>query len=78
MSIDNGKGDEMHTHKQITVNGKIYGYFVDASGKLVNVGYGVAIRSESNPNKTPYLKNPNSSTYRAVLAEIEAREGGAA
>jgi hypothetical protein len=54
------------TKQQITVDGKLYGYWTDSAGAL----YPNSIRSESNPRKTPYL-HVGSPTYTKVLIAIK-------
>lgn len=55
----------MFIHQQIEYKGKIYGYYRDARGIVVPT----KIRSETNPEKTPYLK-PGSKMFNQVMAEI--------
>jgi hypothetical protein len=64
------------TKHTIEYKGKTYGYWTDATGVLSvslspNGVCGVSIRSESNPDKTPYLR-AGSPTHKAVLAAIRA------
>lgn len=60
----------MLTKHTIDFKGKTYGYWTDAVGALVtNCGRQVMIRSESNPDKTPYLRE--GKTHAAVLAAIK-------
>ena len=53
--------------KQITVAGKLYGYWLH-DGVLSR-----SIRSESNPWKTPCLRE-GSASYRAVMAAVKVAE----
>ena len=55
------------TKHQITVKGKIYGYWTRADGSLVDL----SIRSEDNPSKTPYLKD-GSVRFELVLRAIRS------
>ena len=54
------------TKHQITVAGKVYGYWTCADGSV-----DPSIRSEDNPYKTPYLRT-GSVRYELVLQAIRA------
>lgn len=58
-----------YTKKQITVQSKLYGYWLADDKELSTRRGGVEIRSESNPSAKVYLK-PGSPRHQEVLAAI--------